>query len=311
MFDGISPRTQPFMKTDTEILNEMAKKSSFLRLLSEEECALLKRTLLQMHNDLVALCDKLHLAIMLGGGSCLGAIRHHGYIPWDDDLDLMMPRGDYEKLIKAYEDGHVEGKYLFVYPNKAEDVKNTFLKICLKGTTCKEIFDDDDSFPTHVCIDVFPMDYAPDNVFLRRIKGCLSDFLQAVCTCTLYSQHRSKNMEAFVKQDEAAGKRYKLRLGIGRLFSFASHKKWVYWFDRFNAKSRKSRFMTVPTGRNHYFRETLPVEVFLPPREVSFEGEKAYVPTGYDQYLGHLYGDYMKLPPEEKRERHFIVDFKL
>ena len=69
--------------------------------------------------------------------------------------------------------------------------------------------------------------------------------------------------------------------------------------------------MTVPTGRNHYLKETLPVEAFLPVKEVKFEGEKAYVPGGYDAYLSHLYGDYMKLPPVEKRERHFIVDFKL
>ncbi len=299
------------MMTDTEILNEIAKKSTILRLLSEKECALLKRTLLQMHNDLVALCDKHGITIMLGGGSCLGAIRHHGYIPWDDDLDLMMPRRDYEKLIRAYEDGLVDEQYLFVYPNKAKDVKNTFLKIYLKGTTFREIFDDDDSFPSNVCIDVFPMDYAPNNTFVRRIKALISDFLQAVCTCTLYSQHRSKNMETFVQQDEDAKKRYKLRLRLGGLFSFASHQKWVYWFDRFNAKSRKSRFMTVPTGRKPYFKETLPVEVFLPPKEVSFEGEKAYVPAGADRYLANLYGDYMKLPPEGKRERHFIVDFKI
>ena len=299
------------MKTDTEILNEIAKKSSLLRLLTEDECAQLKKTLLGVHRDIISLCDKHDITIMLGGGSCLGAIRHKGYIPWDDDLDLMMPREDYEKLIEVYEQGEVDEKYLFVYPNKQNDVKNNFLKIYLKGSTCKEIFDDNDTFPTNVFIDVFPMDYAPNSIFVRKIIAFISDFLQAVCTCTLYYQHRSSNMELFAKQDEVAMKRYKLRLLLGRLFSFVSHKKWVYWFDRFNAKSKKSNYMTVPTGRNHYMKETLPVETFLPIKEVDFEGEKAYVPGGYDIYLGHLFGDYMKLPPVEKRERHFIVDFKI
>lgn len=299
------------MKTDTEILNEIAKKSSMLRLLTEDECAQLKKTLLKVHGDIISLCGKHGITIMLGGGSCLGAIRHKGYIPWDDDLDLMMPREDYENLIAVYERGEVDDKYLFEYPRKDKDTKNTSMKIYLKGTICKEIFDDNDTFPTNVFIDVFPMDYAPNNLLVRKIKAFVSDFLQAVCTCTLYYQHRSSNMELFAKQDDQAMKRYKLRLFIGKLFSFASHKKWVYWFDKYNAKSKVSNFMTVPTGRNHYMKETLPVEAFLPVTEVSFEGKKAYVPGGYDQYLSHLYGDYMKLPPVEKRERHFIVDFKI
>lgn len=298
------------MKTDTEILNEIARKTSILRLLSEEECAQLKQTLLEMHNDIVSLCEEHKITIMLGGGSCLGAIRHKGYIPWDDDLDLMMPREDYEKLIMLFNEGKVDKKYLFEYPQKARDVKNNFLKIYLKGTVCKDIYDDNCLSPSHIFIDVFPMDYAPENMLYRRVKASFSDFLQAVCTCTLYSQYKSSNLEFFSKQDDEAWKRYKLRMLLGKLFSFSSHKKWVYWFDRFNAKSKKSKFMTVPTGRNHYLKETLPVESFLPVKEVSFEGQKAYVPGGYDQYLRHLYGDYMKVPPIDKRERHFIVDIK-
>lgn len=299
------------MKTDTEILNEIARKTSFLRLLSKEECAQLKQTLLEIHNDIVSLCEEHKITIMLGGGSCLGAIRHKGYIPWDDDLDLMMPRDDYEKLIKLFNEGKVNKKYHFEYPQKERDVKNTFLKIYLKGTICKDIFDDNGLSPSSVFLDVFPMDYTPSNKFIRRIKAFASDLLGAICTCTLYHQHRSRNLELFSKQDEEAWKRYKLRLAIGKFFSFAPHRKWVYWFDRFNAKSKKSNFMTIPTGRNHYLKETLPVGAFLPVKEVMFEGSKAYVPGGYDIYLSHLYGDYMKLPPEGKRERHFIVDFKI
>lgn len=298
------------MRSDTDIFNQIARSSSLLRMLTEDECIKLKATLLQMHNFIIQVCDENNLSVMLGGGSCLGAVRHRGFIPWDDDLDLMMPREDYEKLIRLFNEGKVDKKYLFEYPQKERDVKNTFLKIYLKGTVCKDIFDDNCLSPSHIFIDVFPMDYAPDNLLYRRVKASFSDFLQAVCTCTLYSQYKSSNLELFSKQDVEAWKRYKLRMLIGKLFSFSSHKKWVYWFDRFNAKSKKSKFMTVPTGRNHYLKETLPVEAFLPVKEVSFEGEKAYVPGGYDQYLRHLYGDYMKLPPKEKRERHFIVDIK-
>lgn len=66
------------MKTDTELLNEIAQKSDILRQLTQEEALKLKKTLLEMHNNIIELCDKHHLTVMLGGGSCLGTIRHKG-----------------------------------------------------------------------------------------------------------------------------------------------------------------------------------------------------------------------------------------
>ena len=298
------------MKTDTELLNEIAQKSDILRQLTQEEALKLKKTLLEMHNNIIELCDKHHLTVMLGGGSCLGAIRHKGYIPWDDDLDLMMPRADYEGLISLYEEKQVDEKYHFEYPNKQRDVRNTFLKIYLKNTSYKEVFDDSDKFPTAIFLDVFPIDYAPKNSLLRRIKALLSDGMQFICTCTLYSQYPSKNLKMFYGQDKDANRRYKMRIFIGVFFSVFSHRQWVYWFDTINKNSRPSDLMTVPTGRKHYMLESLPSSVFTPTIECEFEGVKSYIPNGYHTYLSNLYGDYMQVPPPEKRERHFVVDLK-
>lgn len=298
------------MKTDTEILNEIAQKTHLLRQLTEEEAKQLKATLLGIHNYLIQICDRYGLEVMLGGGSCLGAIRHKGFIPWDDDLDIMMPRDNYEKLIQLYEEGIIDDKFHFEYPSTNRDVKNTFLKVFLKGTSYIDMFDDNQAFISSIYVDVFPIDYAPKNAFLRRCKGLLSDGLQFICTCTLYSQYPSKNLQTFYAQDKDAYKRYKLRVWIGRLFSWAPHRRWVFWFDKINKKSKQSVLMTVPTGRKHYLPETLPASVFTPAVECVFEGVKSYIPNGYHEYLRNLYGDYMQVPPPEKRERHFIIDIK-
>ena len=299
------------MKTDTELLNEIAQRSNLLRQLTEVEKHELRRTLLDMHNDIIKVCDKYGLIVMLGGGSCLGAVRHKGFIPWDDDLDLMMPRNDYEKLICLFENGQIGNKYCFEYPNKHKDVKNTFLKIYLKDTVFKEIFDDNELFPTSVFLDIFPIDYAPENNIIRRCKAFLSDGLQFICTCTLYSQYPSVNLKAFYGYDKSAKRRYDLRILIGKIFSVFSHRRWVNWFDELNKTSKPSKMMTIPTGRKHYLLETLPSSVFIPTKECTFEGVKSFVPNEYHTYLSNLYGNYMQVPPEDKRERHFIVDIKL
>lgn len=298
------------MKTDTELLNLISQKTNILRQLTESEATTLKKTLLSMHNYIIGVCDDNKLSVMLGGGSCLGAVRHKGFIPWDDDLDLMMPRGDYEKLIELFEEGKIDSKYHFEYPNPDRDVKNTFLKVFLKNTTFADIFVDKDTFPSGIFIDIFPIDYAPENNIHRKLKALMSDGLQFICTCTLMSQYPNKNLKLFYEQDKDADKRYKMRLLIGKVFSVVSHRRWVYWFDKLNKKSKPSKLMTVPTGRKHYLPETLPASVFTPVKECTFEGCKSYLPNDYDRYLSNLYGDYMQVPPVEKRERHFIINIK-
>lgn len=298
------------MKKDAELLNEIARKTNILRHLTEEETKKLKTILLEMHNEIIQTCDRYNLTIMLGGGSCLGAVRHKGFIPWDDDLDFIMPRKDYEILIKKYEEGHIDKRLHFEYPNKEKDVKNAFLKVFLNDTVFKDIFDDKDAFPSSIFIDIFPIDFAPKCLILRKIKGFLSDMMQFICTCTLYCQYPSKNLKMFYSQDKDAERRYQLRMIIGRLFSVFPHRKWIYWFDSLQKRSKSSPIMTIPCGRNHYLGEALPASVFLPVVESEFEKEKTYIPNQYHKYLFNLYGNYMQIPSEENRERHFIIDIK-
>lgn len=298
------------MKTDTQILNEIALNSPFLHQLTAEESSDMKKLLLIMLKDISETCEHNGLTYMLGAGSCLGAIRHKGFIPWDDDLDIMMPRKDYESLIRLLEAGKLGDKYEYNTPKRNEDCKNTFLKIYRKGTLDNELYNENTSFPKGIYIDIFPMDSAPKNKFQQSMKAIISDILKTISICVLYAQYPSMKYKEFVYSAPNTKKRYKIRLMIGNVFKIIPHRLWVYWFDKFNSSTKDTGFTTIPTGRKHYKGEIQPTDVFLPVKYEMFEGIKCPIPGNTHAYLSSLYGDYMTLPPEDKRERHFVYQFK-
>lgn len=299
------------MKTDTQIMNEIAIKTGYLKELPNEQSKAQKKLLLEMYKDISKLCDEHGLIYMMGGGSCLGAVRHQGFIPWDDDLDLMMPRDSYEKLILLLSNNLLGDQYEYDTPNKNKDCKNTFLKIYCKGTYDVEITSENAPGPKGIFIDVFPMDYAPANMFMRKLKALCSDFPQAVCSCVLYVEYPSALYKEFMLQTDEGRRRYKHRMFLGKFFGIIPHRKWVWWFDRLNAKSKRSNYLTIPTGRKHYIGETQLADVFFPVQKGVFEGIEVNIPSNYDAYLTSLYGNYMQVPPVEKRERHFVYKFSL
>lgn len=300
------------MKSDSELMNELAKRTDYLRKLTEEESAALKKELLAMYVDIHRLCKAHHLTVMLCGGSCLGAIRHHGFIPWDDDLDLLMPRRDYEQLIRLLEQGKLGEKYEFDAPNAKTDAKNVFLKIYRKNTRNVDIYSDEKMpFPKGVAIDVFALDAVPGTSLGQKMKGIIANGLQFISITVLYAQYPSQHLKEFMSLDPDMKRRYRFKCALGKLFGIIPHRKWVWWFDRFVASEREDRPLGIPTGRKYYAGEIFPRDVYLPAQEVEFEGTKVYVPNKYDPYLRNLYKDYMKLPPVEKREQHFIVELKL
>ena len=299
------------MKTDTQIMNEIAIKTGYLKELPNEQSKAQKKLLLEMYKDISKLCDEHGLIYMMGGGSCLGAVRHQGFIPWDDDLDLMMPRDSYEKLILLLSNNLLGDQYEYDTPNNNNDCKNTFLKIYRKGTYDVEITSENAPGPKGIFIDVFPMDYAPANMFMRKVKALCSDFLQAVCSCVLYVEYPSALYKEFMLQTDEGRKRYKHRMFLGKFFGVVPHRKWVWWFDRLNATCKKTPYITIPTGRKHYLGECRPASVYLPVKKAIFEGIEVNLPNDVETYLTSMYKNYMDIPPVGKRERHFVYNFKL
>lgn len=276
-----------------------------LKEITNNEREELKSTLLNMYKDILYVCDKNGLICYLGGGSCLGAIRHNGFIPWDDDLDLNMFRDEYDKLptllAKEY-----PGKYRIVGPGYTDNNPYNFMKIEKIGTKLKTVLDNENEVPG-IGIDVFPMETIPQNFWHNKLHGLLLDGIVYISICTKLFQKPSM-ADKVIASVKGGKRKLIIRKIIGFLFSWKNYSEWMLIGDKIAAKHYDSNMMTIPSGRKHYFGEIQPRSVFYPPIKHTFEGIQSNIPNGFDKYLRALYGDYMQLPPPEKREKHFIIE---
>lgn len=233
--------------------------------------------------DVAAFCKEHNITYYLCGGTLLGAVRHKGYIPWDDDIDICMPRPDYERFLASYTS---ENHTLFHYKKQA-DYYYPFAKVannktCLFETRVKSI----DGMGVYV--DIFPMDGLSDSKktaqkILR--SNCFKRDLQAVGVSTT-----GKGIKGVVK---SIIKAFSPKNAAWKLCDKIEKKTKKFPFE-------KSRFVGCTFGV-YGKREVMPREVFSEVTPLSFEGHLLNAPVGYDFYLSSLYGDYMTPPPEDKR----------
>lgn len=300
------------MKSYKELLNENARKTG-LRQLTEEESTEMKKMLIEMYKSVASLCAANGLTLMLCGGSCLGAIRHQGFIPWDDDLDMCMPRRDYECLKELLLQGGLGDEYEYIFPMKNHDALCMFMKIYKKGTRCVEAGNEYTDFPKGLSLDIFPLEGVSVNGLIRKWTGMCANMLR-LCANMVYEATYpvSDASRQLMTMGGIGGFMVKSRRVLGKILSIIRHRHWVNWYESLVSDPKVETFLSIPTGRKLYEGETLPAEVFLPTRKAMFEGVEVNVPGQPDLYLANLYGaNYMQLPPVEKRERHFIVEFDL
>ncbi|MBQ8507701.1 MAG: LicD family protein [Clostridia bacterium] len=239
---------------------------------------------LEVLKEFDALCKANRLTYFLSGGTLLGAIRHKGFIPWDDDVDVMMPRADYERLLSL--------KNPRVYSVEGGNYGRPWARMADEGTrrSSEALFTEDTS---GTYIDIFPIDGVPEGklaakLFYRRIR--LYDMLWR--TAMRNSIGEKERMRALKKIAAA------LLRPIGPR-PFARRMNKIAMAQDYGGKYRGVSMIT------HYdAREKMPAGVFDHAVEVDFEGLRLPAPCGYDAYLTRLYGDYMVLPPEHRRATH-------
>ena len=177
------------MKSDSELMNELAHKTNYLHEMTSSESSAMKRALLDIYRDVAKLCEK-------------------------DDLDVMMRRDDYERLIRLCKEGRLGDKYEFDYPNKDADAKTVFLKIYRKNSFNIELFNENSPFPKGLYIDVFALDSVPQSKFMQAMKGFVANVIQFISIMVLYAQYPSKSLSEFVSLDSSLKRRYLIVLWL-------------------------------------------------------------------------------------------------
>ena len=283
--------------------------SDLLQELTQEELNRLQQALFAIYQDIELVCKRINVTPFLVGGTALGAVRHGDFIPWDDDLDLAMLREDYDRFLQEFSRAYPD-QYIVNAPGFSGNAKARFAKIIKTGTRCCEIIRNRNEELNGAFVEIFPLDHVPENRFVRRVKGLACDCLSFISAQVYRTEQEDPLSKAFNRK---AGKAdYTMRTLIGRLFSFIPASGWYNRLDRcMRCKDADSRLITSAAGMKHYFGEIIRIDDVLPAREIMFHGSSAMVFGNVEKYLTMLYGDYMVIPPPEKRWKHFVRELKL
>lgn len=299
------------MKTLKALMNDAANRGIGIKKIDPEDARAIKRCLLDIYKTVAGICEKNGLTIMLAGGSCLGAVRHKGYIPWDDDLDVMMPRPDYNRLIGLCQDGALGEKFECRHPMGEEDSPCTFLKIYHRQTRICGVGCETCGYPQGCSLDVFPIEGYSRSHIVRRIKGFIANGIRLACNLVLDASVWTDAQKDFYATDKGLYRMMLARKFVGKIFSILSHRRWVRLYDCFVRNDDMTGLVGIPAGRKLYNGEVFSSEILLSPVTAVFEGLRVKIPAGYDRYLTNLYTNYMDLPPIEQRESHFIVSVNI
>lgn len=278
---------------------------SRLTVLSEEELKSLHAVLLEILDDIHSICSENGLRYVLIGGSAIGALRSGGIIPWDDDIDIAMPRADFEKFTAIVRECWNE-KYSMLHPQDPDNFGRVIPKIRLRGTEYRTILEQDLT-DCGVFIDIYTIENVPDNALARTLQGVMAMGMGLCLSCRRLYKGR-KWFRQF-----GGGLSFKVKCALGFCLSFASYETWARWTDYWHSccKNESSKLVSIPADVRHFFGELNPRDVLCSPVAVPFEGRTSYVPNEADGYLRAIYGDYMQIPPVEKQERNCYLKFDL
>lgn len=260
--------------------------------LSDRDLRKLQLNLLEMLIEIDRICRKYGIEYSLDGGTLLGAVRHKGFIPWDDDIDVIMRRDEYVKFYRACK-REMDKKRFFLQEYRTDsNYRWGYAKLRRKGTEYIRLGQEHLKNRTGVFVDIFVADNVPDDYLLRRMHYAACFVIRKL----LYSELGMKSA------DSLAG-----RIWYGVCYKLVPRNRIFRLRNRIAKKcSRKKTqlvaHMTYPYPKQARFG--MPAACFDEMMDIEFEGHTFRCFKKYDLYLSLLFGDYMKLPPKEKQVMH-------
>ena len=277
-------------------------KEKWREIYSEDQIKKIQELEMMNLKEIKRVCEILNIQFFLYGGSLIGAVRHKGFVPWDDDLDIAMLRKDYEIFIRE------APKLLsneFFLQNPLIDKKTPYFytKLRLKDTKCIEWENHKLNIEQGIYVDIYPIDNLPtdDKEYLRmhsKFQKWVRLFVLRQCP---YGSNRAKNLKARLK-------------GVARKIVSLALKTLSIKFYIKKINSIMTAYNESDTGRYGNYSFPRPVNTFseiTPFEKVLFNNVEVNLPKDWDGHLTRRYGNYMEFPPEEERIGHkpYVLDF--
>jgi len=257
----------------------------------------IQAAILGLLEEFDSFCRLKGLRYSLAAGTLLGSVRHKGFIPWDDDIDVVMPRPDYEKLLKDYP-LHSRGTRYRLVNWSNSPFPFPFTKLC-DSTFLARTYQYADLATEYLWIDIFPLDGAPSDVKVFKSYLRRRDFKLQIAYCfTMKSENKVKQA---------------IRASIKSVLSpFVKTHSIIKNIDN-NAKKLsydKSEYVAQMAWNVYGEKELFPRSYFDELVEVDFEGRRFLASKNWDEILTQVYGNYMQLPPVDQRSDHGIMAWK-
>lgn len=251
----------------------------------------IKQVEFQLLQTFDAFCKQNNIRYFLSNGTLLGAVKYKGFIPWDDDVDVLVPRADYNRLVSCFKD---EDNVKLVSCEREPSYLFPFAKLC-DTSTVKDETGHNNGVKLGLNIDVFPLDEWENDI--RKAEKEARHISRSIMGLGL-AKLEKPNASTAVK-----------RLAQRVLMMVCKLYTPTYFLNRILKKCSfkgqpKSAYLGCKAWCIYGKREIIPAEVFEKTVKVEFEGISFPAPAGYDTYLRSLYGDYVKDPPPEKQKTH-------